>query len=199
MVDETKLERTFQCIDDANRADPSMEGRDEHEVPAALLYGQRMSAWVDLLKPGASEALKIAARAQHIRRWEIPRSDFPMDRAGYHKWRTTLYAFHGEKAAEIMRETGYDDDAIERVRQILSKKKLKTDPDVQTLEDAAALVFLEHHLADFAARDDMAEEKLIDILQKTWRKMSEQGQQEALKLKLSPELQEIVSKAVSSA
>ena len=120
-----------------------------------------------------------------------------MDRAGYYKWRTTLYAFHGEKAAEIMRETGYDEEAIERVKQILSKKKLKTDPDVQTLEDAAALVFLEHHLADFAARDDMAEEKLIGILQKTWGKMSEQGQHEALKLNLPPELQEIIQKALS--
>ncbi len=194
-----QLEDTVRRIDAANSEDPNVEGTGEQEVPATLVYGQRMSAWVDRLKPDASEALKIAARAQHIRRWEIPRADFAMDRAGYHKWRTTLYAFHGEKAAEIMRDTGYDDEAIERVKQILSKKKLKTDPDVQALEDAAALVFLEHHLADFAARDDMAEEKLIGILEKTWRKMSEQGQQEALKLDLPPELQEIIQKALSGA
>ncbi len=191
------MEQTLLLIDEANRHDPNMESHDNQEVPAALLYGRRMSAWVDRLKPEASEALKIAARAQHVRRWEIPRRDFPMDRAGYYKWRTTLYGYHGEKAAEIMKAAGYDDETIERVKRILSKKKLKTDPDVQTLEDAAALVFLEHHFAEFTAREDMPEEKLIDILQKTWRKMSEQGQQEALKLDLSPELQEIISNALS--
>ena len=192
-----QLEDTVRRIDAANSEDPNVEGTGEQEVPATLVYGQRMSAWVDRLKPDASEALKIAARAQHIRRWEIPRADFAMDRAGYHKWRTTLYAFHGEKAAEIMREVGYDQETIERVKRILSKKKLKTDRDVQALEDAAALVFLEHHLADFATRDDMTEEKLIGILQKTWRKMSDQGQQEALKLDLPPDLQEIIGKALS--
>ncbi len=199
MVGEIKLEKTLRRVDDANRADPNVEGAEKQEVPAALVYGQRMSAWVDRLQPDATEALKIAARAQHIRRWEIPRKDFPMDRAGYFKWRTTLYGYHGEKAGEIMQDTGYDDETIARVKLILSKKKLKTDPDAQTLEDAAALVFLEHHLAEFTAREDMPEEKLIDILQKTWRKMSEQGQQEALKLKLPPELQEIISKALSGA
>ena len=115
-----------------------------------------MSAWVDRLRPDAPEALCVAARAQHIRRWEIPRSDFPEGRAGYHRWRTTLYGFHGDKTAEIMRETGYDEETIERVRFILQKKQLKSDPDVQTLEDAAALVFLEHHLADFATVDRLA-------------------------------------------
>lgn len=197
MSTSEQLEDTVRRIDAANSEDPNAEGTGEQEVPAALVYGRRMSAWVDRLKPDASEALKMAARAQHIRRWVIPRANFAMDRAGYHKWRTTLYAFHGEKAAEIMREVGYDQETIERVKQILSKKKLKTDPDVQALEDAAALVFLEHHLADFAARDDMTEEKLIGILQKTWRKMSEQGQQEALKLDLSPDLQELIQKALS--
>ena len=191
------MEQTLLRIDEANRDDPNMESEDNQEVPAVLLYGRRMSAWVDRLKPDASEALRIAARAQHIRRWEIPRSDFPMDRVGYHKWRTKLYGYHGEKAAEIMKATGYGDETIERVKLILSKKKLKTDSEVQTLEDAAALVFLEHHFAEFAAREDMAEEKLIDILQKTWRKMSEQGRNEALKLKLPPELQEIIGKALS--
>ena len=198
MSDQSQMEQTLLRIDEANRDDPNMESEDNQEIPAVLLYGRRMSAWVDRLKPDASEALRIAARAQHIRRWEVPRSDFPMDRAGYHKWRTMLYGYHGEKAAEIMKATGYGDETIERVKLILTKKKLKTDPEVQTLEDAAALVFLEHHLAEFAARDDMPEEKLIGILQKTWRKMSESGQQEALKLDLPPELQEIVGKALSN-
>ena len=109
------MEQTLRLIDEANRDDPNMESEDNQEVPAALLYGRRMSAWVDRLKPEAPEALQIAARAQHIRRWEIPRKDFPMDRAGYFKWRTTLYGYHGEKAAEIMEAAGYDDETFERV------------------------------------------------------------------------------------
>jgi len=199
MSTSERLLDTFGRIDAANREDPSAERTSEGEFPAALLYGRRMSAWVDRLNPDASEALRIAARAQHIRRWEIPRSEYPMDRPGYHKWRTTLYAFHGERAADIMRKIGYADETIDRVKQILSKKKLKTDPEVQTLEDAAALVFLEHHLADFSGREDMTEEKLIDIIQKTWKKMSKLGQQQALKLDFPHELQAILQKALSGA
>ncbi len=199
MPDSDRLLESFDRIDEANAQDPNTEGVDGVETPAALVYGRRMTAQLERLRPDASEALRIAARAQHIRRWELPRSDFPMDRVGYLKWRTTLYGYHGEKAGEIMEAAGYDDESIARVKLILSKGKLKTDPEAQTLEDAAALVFLEHHLAEFAAREDMTEEKLIDILQKTWRKMSEQGQQEALKLELPPDLQEIVQKALSGA
>ena len=196
MTESSQLDRTLARIDEDNAEDPNTEIIGGSEVPAAILYGQRMSAWVDRLRPDAPEALRVAARAQHIRRWEIPRSDFPEGRAGYHRWRTTLYGFHGDKTAEIMRETGYDEETIERVRFILQKKQLKSDPDVQTLEDAAALVFLEHHLADFAARDDMTEEKLIGILQKTWAKMSEDGQEAALTLDLSPDLQQLLQTAL---
>lgn len=199
MADSDRLQDAFDRIDEANAQDPNTEDVDGVETPAALVYGRRMTGQLERLRPDASEALRIAARAQHIRRWELPRSDFPMDRAGYLKWRTTLYGYHGEKAGEIMAAAGYDDESIARVKLILSKRKLKTDPEAQTLEDAAALVFLEHHLAEFAAREDMTEEKLINILQKTWGKMSEQGQQEALELELPPDLQEIVRKALSGA
>lgn len=196
MSTSDRLEDSLRLIDEANNADPKLEVADGEKIPAALLYGRRMSAWVERLKPEASDALRIAARAQHIRRWEVPRDTFPMDRAGYHRWRTGLYTFHGDRAAEIMRETGYDDETIDRVRFILLKKKLKTDPEVQTLEDAAALVFLEHHLAEFAAREDMTEEKLIDILQKTWAKMSDHGREAALGLELAPELEKLLQRAL---
>jgi hypothetical protein len=183
-----RLEEVLRRIDAANAGDPK---------GAAVEYGRRMSAWVERLRPEAPEELRIAARGQHIRRWEIPRSEFPMDTAGYHRWRTTLYAFHADRLAEIMRECGYDDAAIARVRSIVQKKRLKSDPDAQTLEDAAALVFLEHDLAEFAARPDMNEGKLVDILRKTWAKMSAPGQQAALGLKLSPELIAAISKAIA--
>lgn len=182
-----RLDAVLQAIDAANGADPK---------GAAVAYGQRMSAWVDRLRPDASEELRIAARGQHIRRWEIPRSDFPMDKAGYHQWRTTLYAYHADRLAELMHAQGYDDADIERTRSIVQKKRLKSDPDAQTLEDAAALVFLEHDLAEFAARDDMDEPKLIDILRKTWAKMSPQGQKAALGLPLTGEHKRLVGIAV---
>ncbi len=178
-----RLDEVVQRIDAANAADPK---------GAAVEYGRRMSAWAERLRPDASEELRIAARGQHIRRWEIPRSDFPMDKAGYHKWRTTLYAFHADRLAEIMRECGYDNAAVERTRSIVQKKRLKTDPDAQTLEDAAALVFLEHDLEEFAARADMNEEKLVDILRKTWAKMSESGRGAALSLTFSPAAKKLI-------
>lgn len=182
-----KLDSVLQAIDAANAADPK---------GAAVAYGQRMSAWVDRLRPNAPEELRIAARGQHICRWEIPRADFPMDKAGYHKWRTTLYGFHADRLAEIMQAHAYDAPAIERVRSIVQKKRLKTDPDAQTLEDAAALVFLEHDFTEFVARDDMDEPKLVDILRKTWTKMSPQGQQAALGLPLDPHHKRLVVRAL---
>ncbi len=184
-----RLEQVLKAIDSANAADPK---------GAAVAYGQHMSAWVERLRPDAPEELRIAARGQHIRRWEIPRSDFPMDKAGYHKWRITLYGFHADRLEEIMRTQGYDAPTIERVRSIVQKKRLKADPDAQTLEDAAALVFLEHDLAEFAVRADMTEDKLIDILRKTWAKMSPQGQDAAIHLSLPENLKPIVAKALGA-
>jgi len=195
-MSDSKLDRVFAAIDAANAKDPNTETVDGDERPATLLYGQRMSDWVDRLRPDAPDTLRIAARGQHIRRWDIPRSDFPMDRAGYHKWRTTLYVYHGDKVGELMAETGYPEEDIDRVKFILQKKKLKSDPDVQTLEDAAALVFLQHHFLDFVENRDVEEEKMIDILRKTWAKMSDQGQKAALALDLPPEAAERVKKAL---
>ena len=183
-----RVDEAFRRIDAANAMDPK---------GAAVEYGRRMSAWVERLRPDAPEELRIAARGQHIRRWEIPRAGFSMDRAGYHQWRTTLYAFHADRLAEIMREGGYEDAAIERVRSIVQKKRIKSDPDAQTLEDAAALEFLEHDLAEFAARPDMNEEKLVDILRKTWGKMSGSGQKLAQTLKLPAQLRALIGKALN--
>ncbi len=158
MSDTDRFQRVIRSIDEANSEDPNSEVVDGVAHPKELLYGKRMQEWVEKLDPRAPEALRIAARSQHIRRWEIPRGDYPMDRKGYLRWRTTLYGFHADKASEILRAAEYDDETIERVRALLQKRNLRTDADVQTLEDAAALVFLVHHLDEFLKRDDIGDE-----------------------------------------
>ena len=195
MSDTDRFQRVIRSIDQANGEDPNSEIVDGVAWPKEQLYGMRMQEWVEELDPGASEALRIAARSQHIRRWEIPRSDYPMDRKGYLRWRTTLYAFHADRASEILRAQEYDAETIEHVRTLLQKRNLRTDTDVQPLEDAAALVFLVHHLDDFLKRDDIGEEKAIDIIRKTWEKMTERGHEAASALTLSDESTALLEKA----
>ena len=197
MSDTDRFQRVIRSIDQANGEDPNSEVVDGVAQPKEQLYGMRMQEWVEELDPGASEALRIAARSQHIRRWEIPRSDYPMDRKGYLRWRTTLYAFHADRASEILRAQEYDAETIEHVRTLLQKRNLRADTDVQTLEDAAALVFLVHHLDDFLKRDDIGEEKAIDIIRKTWEKMTERGHEAASALTLSDESTALLEKALT--
>lgn len=192
-----RFDKTITLIDEANSADPNTDTLDGVEGPKELIYGKRMMDWVTRLNPEASDELKIAARAQHIFRWEVPRSDYPEGKAGYYQWRTYLYGYHAEKAGALMREAGYPEESIERVRVIMDKKNLRKDPDTQTLEDAAGLVFLENHLAEFAERDDMDNEKTIDILRKTWGKMSQTGHDAALNLVLPKESAALVEKALN--
>ncbi len=198
MSDTDRFQRVIRSIDEANSEDPNSEVVDGVAHPKELLYGKRMQEWVEKLDPAAPEALRIAARSQHIRRWEILRGDYPMDRKGYLRWRTTLYAFHADRASEILRAAEYDEETIERVRTLLQKRNLRTDPDVQTLEDAAALVFLVHHLDDFLKREDIGEEKAIDIIRKTWKKMTERGHVAASALALSPESTALLERALTS-
>ena len=141
-------------IDSANAEDPATVSDGAQQVAAEVLYSQRMTRWHEQLYPDASEPLRLAARAQHIRRWTIPRSDYPMDRAGYHRWRTTLYTFHADTTAEILRELAYDDTTIARVRSLLKKERLKADAEMQALEDVICVVFLESYFADFAPKHD---------------------------------------------
>ena len=194
-LDASRFEAAIAQFDKANAEDPNTEVVDGTAYPKELLYAQRMTAWLDKLAPDASEALRLAARSQHIRRWELPRSDFPMDRTGYLRWRTTLYRFHADTAGQILRDVGYDAATIERVQTLLRKERLKRDPDVQCLEDVICLVFLESYLLDFAAQQDR--DKLINILRRTWKKMSPRGHDAALALDLSPEVRELVAAALA--
>jgi hypothetical protein len=192
----TRLDDALRLVDEANAQDPNTELVDGVQVPRELIYGRRMSTRLDAFAPDAPEFVRLAARAQHIRRWEVPRSSYPEGRAGYLKWRTDLYKRHGDIAAKIMSEVGYDDETIERVRTLLRKRGLKTDPDVQLLEDVICLVFLEHHFHDFAAKHE--DQKLIAIVQKTWKKMSDRAHEAALRLDYAPEDLAVIEKALKA-
>ena len=189
-----RFERALQAIDAANSQDPKQEPWQDHSQPAALLYGWRMSERLNQFAPDASEALQVAARAQHIERWRIPRDTYPMNRQGYHLWRRKLAEYHAERAGHIMQDLNYPRDAIERVQSLLKRLNRTKDPECQTLEDVVCQVFIEYYLADFAGTQNA--DKLIDILRKTWTKMSPQGQQAALRLDAPPEVLAVISKAL---
>ncbi len=198
IADPDRFNRALARFDEANAADPNTEIVDGQAQPKELLYAQRMSAMLERYAPYASEAVRLAARCQHIRRWEIPRASYSMTRQGYKEWRTRLMRFHAEVAGAILREVGYDEAMVARVQSLVRKEGLKTNPETQLLEDVIALVFLESYLGDFVARHgDYDEAKFIDILRKTWQKMSAQGRAAALRLvTLPPELAAVVRKAV---
>ncbi len=170
ITDPQRFTNTIARFDAANAQDPNREdGR-----PRELLYAERMTAMLERFAPDASEAVRLAVRAQHIQRWLTPRSTYPAGRLGYLKWRAGLYQVHAETAATIMAETGYDAALIARVKAAVSKQDLKANSETQLLEDVSALVFLEHYLAGFAAQHpDYDEAKWLDIIRKTWRKMSD--------------------------
>jgi len=196
MVTSDKLKQAYHLFDSANQEDPHTEVFQGKSYPKELLYSQRMTEQLNSFAPNASEALQLTARCQHICRWEIARDTYEMNRTGYLRWRQQLKKFHAEKAASILEEVGYSQEMINKVKFLLEKKQLKKNEETQTLEDVICLVFLEHYFETFAAKHP--EEKTIDILQKTWRKMSEKGHAAALKLPLSENALQLVSKAISA-
>ncbi|OGS91088.1 MAG: hypothetical protein A2Z95_05475 [Gallionellales bacterium GWA2_60_18] len=187
------------AFDKANSEDPNKEVFDGKEYPKELLYAQRMTEMQERFAPEASEAVKLACRAQHIQRWKSARSDYPMDKKGYMLWRTNLYKFHAETAGNLMKEAGYDDAMIDRVKAIVGKKDLKTNPETQMMEDVVDLVFIEHYMIGFAtSHPEYDEAKWILIIKKTWDKMSPRAHEFALagKIKLPEALVPLILKAV---
>ena len=183
------------AFDDANRADPNLVDFAGEKVPKELLYARQMTEWLIRLASDASEALRLAVRAQHIRRWESARTGYRGGRAGYLKWRSELSRFHARVAGEILESVGYDAKTIARVQALLRKERLKRDPEAQTLEDVACLVFLENYFADFSKDHDPA--KVVDILRKTWAKMSPSGHAAALELKLAADARALLDAALA--
>ena len=184
------FQAAIRRFDEENARDPNQEnGR-----PRELLYAERLTAWVLKLCPGASEALRLAARCQHICRWQSPRASYPMTRPGYLKWRADLKKFHAEKSGAILREAGFDEAAIRRVQELNLKKNFPADPECRVLEDALCLVFLEFQFAALAAKSE--DEKMINALRKSWEKMTAAGRAEALKLPFGERELKLVQRAL---
>jgi hypothetical protein len=197
--DPRRFERAIALFDAANAEDPRLDHDGAEAVPRELLYGRRMSEMLGRFAPEASEAVRLAVRAQHIQRWKTPRESYPMDREGYMRWRTGLYAFHAETAGRLMKEAGYDDATIERVKTAVGKKGLKVNPETQLVEDVTDLVFIEHYMLEFAGnKPDYAEAKWLDIIRKTWAKMSDRAHAFALsgKVHIPEPLVPLVRKAI---
>ena len=191
----TRFQSAIEAFDRANAEDPHLVSVAGERRPRELVDAQRLSAWIDKLEPHASEALRLAARCQHIRRWQIPRGSYPAGRVGYLQWRTQLGRFHADTAARLLADVGYEPALVEQVRRINLKQNLHSNPDTQAMEDALCLAFLEFEFEEFCAK--YPTEKVIEVVQKTWKKMSARGHEVALALPLSAESLALVTRALS--
>ncbi|KAF2182358.1 glutamyl-tRNA synthetase [Zopfia rhizophila CBS 207.26] len=185
----------FAAIDAAHALDPKKISLDGNEIPYELHYAQKCSDYLSKRETNASEPLRLAIRAQHFRRWEVPRDSYPMTKVGYHAWRTYLKKRQAEQVEQICKESGYSDEVAARVAALIRKEDLKQDEETQTLEDVACLVFLDDQFAQFEKEHD--EEKIVSILRKTWGKMSDKGHELALQIPMSGRPQELVQKALA--
>ncbi len=195
-MNQARFLLAIAAFDRANAEDPKRITVDGVARPRELVHAERLSAWVHRLEPNPSEALALAARCQHIRRWQIPRDSYPAGRVGYLRWRTELSRFHADTASALLQDQGYDSELIDAVRRINLKQGLRSNPDCQTMEDALCLAFLEFEFEDFSRK--YATEKVVEIVQKTWKKMSPRAQGLALELPLSGAALELVGRALDA-
>ncbi|MDQ3261733.1 MAG: DUF4202 family protein [Pseudomonadota bacterium] len=191
------LEKALKAIDSFNRQDPRQEIVDGIAHPQELLYSRRLTEWVLNLDRQASEALRIAARGQHIGRWTVPRAEYPAGRSGYLRWRDELKAFHAEKVGGILRDVGYEEDFIKRVKFLILKNNIKEDTDAQTLEDALCLVFFETQFLGLMEKTPV--DKMKTLVRKTWKKMGAKGREVALRIKLPFEEKRFLESTLSTA
>jgi hypothetical protein len=194
-MEEARFARTVAAFHAVSALDPTLQNDGSGARPRELVQAEELAAWLVRLSPDASEALRLAAHCQHIGRYQLPRSSYPEGRSGYLRWRADLARKHAETAEGILREQGYDATTIEHVRRIVLKQNRTSDAEVQTMEDALCLAFLEHEFAEFASRHD--DDKLVQILRKTWRKMSERAHGLALELPLDARALALVTRALA--
>lgn len=193
-ADPARFEAAIRCFDEENSRDPNHEPVNGTAQPRELIYAQWLTDWVLKLCPDASEVLRLAVRCQHLCRWQIPRNAYPMTRPGYLQWRSELKKFHARKSGEILRALGYDLATIRRVQDLNLKNDFPNDPEGRVLEDALCLVFLEHQFADLAAKSD--DEKMINALRKSWKKMTPTAHAEALKLSSGARERSLIERAL---
>jgi len=194
MEEEWRFSEAIRRFDEENGRDPRLIVVDGVAQPHELLYARRLTEWVLRLQPNASKPLLLAARSQHICRWLVPRSSYEMTRAGYLRWRNDLKHLHAKKSAEILREVGYDEATIARVVELNLKKGLGHDQECQVLEDALCLVTLQYQLADLMEKTDP--DKMVGILRKTWKKMSDVARAHALALPFTEAESALLEQAV---
>ncbi|KAF6221111.1 hypothetical protein HO133_002792 [Letharia lupina] len=194
-MSEEKLAAALRLIDEAHAQDPKKIEVNGKEQPYELHYSQKMSEYLEKRNPSAPDTLRLAVRAQHIRRWEIPRDSYAKNKVGYHAWRTYLKKRQADIAFQICLDCGYSQDDAARVAYLIRKEDLKKDEETQTLEDVACLVFMDDQFEEFEKQHD--EEKTVKILQKTWGKMSEKGHELAMALPLSERCKDLFSRALA--
>jgi hypothetical protein len=194
----SKLEQAFQLFDDYNRQDPRSMQWEGATYPQEYFYALKLYEWILKLDRDASEELLLASRSQHIGRWEIPRESYPDGREPYLKWRKDLALHHADVTARLMRESGYTEEMIERVSQIVLKKRIKVDADVQTMENALCLVFLEFQFEDFRKKYVNEPDKMVNILRKSLLKMDAHGHNFALRLSYSDDGLNLISQALQA-
>jgi hypothetical protein len=192
--------RALELIDAAHKEDPKLIELNGETVPYELHYAQKMTKFLALHTPNANRLLQTAARAQHFRRWEIPRDTYPRTKAGYFAWRTFLKQRQAEQVRQICLDCSYTDEEASKVASLIAKEELKKgegkgDADAQVIEDVACLVFLDDQFDEFEKGHD--EDKIISILQKTWVKMGSRGQELALQLDLGERAKEMIGKALA--
>lgn len=195
--DTARFQNAIRRFDEENSRDPNSQLVNGTPQPRELVYAQWLTDWVLKLCPEASEELRLAARCQHLCRWMIPRDSYPMTRPGYLKWREDLKHFHAQRAGETLTEVGYPGEVVRRVQDLNLKKNFPNDSEGRVLEDALCLVFLEHQLADLAAKTD--DDKMITALQKSWKKMTPAAHAEAMKLQYSPREKDLIQRALKAA
>lgn len=196
---QAAYEQAINLIDNANIQDPNIAQAEGKNWPKEQLYSRRMSDMLARYKPDADFVIKLAIHGQHIQRWQSPRNAYPMNKQGYHKWRSDLYIFHADKVAKIMVQTGFSEQDIKRAKNAVAKVGIKSNPDTQLLEDVVGLVFIESYMLDFAAKHpEYTEQKWIDIIRKTWKKMSVDAHEFVLagKITLPESLTPMILKAV---
>ncbi|MBL8566611.1 MAG: DUF4202 domain-containing protein [Hyphomicrobiaceae bacterium] len=197
MTNSARFDETIKAIDAANADDPRSTVVGGVKRPYEVVYAERMTERLAAMYPDASETLRIAARAQHIRRWDIPRDRFPEGRTGYNDWRKTCREHHAKLISQLMAKSGYSEDEIARVVMMVKKEQLKKDRESQALENVVDVVFVEHYIDEFLAKySSYDEDKVLDIVGKTLRKMSPKGHQAALALDLPEAKRALIMKAV---
>lgn len=190
----TKLEKAFELFDAFNKQDPGTISWDGVVYPAEYFYAVQLHNWVLKLEPAAGEMLLLASRSQHIGRWKVPRNSYPEGKSAYLRWRTDLAKYHAETAGQLMLQAGYSLEEVKPVQQIIRKEQLRSNPEVQVIENALCLVFLQFQYEDFIVKHD--DEKVITIIQKSWKKMTDPGRNAAMTLHFSDKGKALILEAL---